>query len=287
MAEGFRVQGRYRRVARKGSWKTACNLALLTYGESMAVSSTEVLFLQLVDNCIARKISKEQALQQLETLYKSIYKDIKNELGKDHISFYCYALYKNNECDFDKWVEICDGAERSKPLRERKYNEDIIQRVIDKYSAECKRNDLESGDCVSQVYSEVHQIQNICRENKELTELYEKYKAEIKTLQESKQPQIIEKLGDPQWVKKQTERTLKLLCLDEHIVEVIKENGTKDYHINSDAPTVQEFLKTRKELGIIELPEIDDIDIFMIREMKSPTGNPLNASIRMIKNRKK
>jgi len=140
----------------------------------------EVGFNQVLEDCISGKLLKAQALELLENKYKTAYVDIKQKFGKDRQSFCCYTKY-----DFEKWIEICDGAERNKPLPERKYNDDIIQRVIEKYAADCKKNDLESGDCVGEIYNEVHQIQNWCRENQETNELYEKYKVEIEALPEA------------------------------------------------------------------------------------------------------
>jgi len=142
----------------------------------------EASFNQVLEDCISGKLIKEQALKLLENKYKSAYVDIKQKFGKDRQSFCCYV-----PCDFEEWIEICDDTERNKPFHERKHSDAKIQRVINKYTAECKKNELKSKDCIIDVYSEVHQIQNWCRENRETKELYEKYKAEIEGKQDLKE----------------------------------------------------------------------------------------------------
>jgi len=70
-----------------------------------------------------------------------------------------------------------------------KYREANRQRKIfeEKLITHELRERLESGNCIGEVYSEVHQIQNWCRENRETKELYEKYKAEIEGKQDQKE----------------------------------------------------------------------------------------------------
>jgi hypothetical protein len=154
----------------------------------MSITSTELLFHQLADGCITGKKSKEQALQQLLIIYNSVYKDIKKELGEDHISFCCYV-----PCKFDKWIKICDGAERNKS-RDSKWmtSHNIIQKVIEKVTAKYKENvlaELDKAESVatSDVMKEVNDIQNMCRENRRLKELYKIYKTKIENMPEKLQ----------------------------------------------------------------------------------------------------
>jgi hypothetical protein len=173
---------------------------------------SEASFNQVLEDYISGKIIKEQALELLESRYKSAYLDIKQEFGKDRQSFCCYV-----PCDFEKWIEICDGAERNKPFPERKNYEDKIQRVIEKYAAECGKNDLESGDCVAEVYSEVHQIHNWCRENREITELYDKYRAKIEVLPGAIQQQTTKQIDTPDKIQTEIDRTIALLLKEKYI----------------------------------------------------------------------
>jgi len=144
----------------------------------------EASFNQVLEDCITGKLLKEQALELLDNKYKSAYVDIKQKFGKDRQSFCCYV-----PCDFEEWIKICDGAERNKSFSEKKHNNNKIQKVIDEYTAVCGKNELESERCIVEVYKEVYEIQNLCRENQETKELYEKYKAEIKKI-----PDISDKL---------------------------------------------------------------------------------------------
>jgi hypothetical protein len=138
-----------------------------------------VSFQKIVEDCIAGILSKERALKLLESKYKSSVIDIKEAFGEDFHSFCCYI-----RCDFDKYIKICDGAERNKPLYERLAYNNVIQKVIEKVETAYKENGLESEDAVRDVYQEVHQIQNWCRENRELEKWYEKCKADIEALPE-------------------------------------------------------------------------------------------------------
>ena len=154
----------------------------------MSVSSTEMRFVQVVDDYIAGKMTKEQTLELLKSRYEAVHKDIRKELGEDHISFCCYV-----PCEFEEWIEICDGAERNKPLPDRLNNGKIIQNVIDKVTANyrdvLKLENWESkADC--EIWQEVHHIQSLCRENREITEYYEKYVLEIKSIFDTQPPKI-------------------------------------------------------------------------------------------------
>jgi len=165
----------------------------------------EVSFNQVLEDCISGKLLKEQALELLENKYKSAYVDIKQKFGKDRQSFCCYV-----PCDFEEWIKICDGAERSKSFSEKKHNNNKIQKVIDEYTAVCGKNELESESCIVGVYKEVYEIQNLCRENQETKELYEKYRAEIEGRQDLKEIKA-DQLNDIDY-----ERNIFIQMLKEH-----------------------------------------------------------------------
>jgi len=236
----------------------------------------EVSFNQVLEDCISGKLLKEQALELLESKYKTAYVDIKQKFGKDRQSFCCYTKY-----DFEKWIEICDGAERNKPLPERKYNDDIIQRAIEKYAAECKKGDLESGGCVVEVYNEVHEIQNWCRENAETKELYEKYKAEIEKISEVIHQQITEAQDRAEKIKTETERTIAILLKADYIKKIKTTNGDIEYRKANTVKNIKEFLKLKKGNGTIIIPEINEIDAFMEEYLRNETGSSLYHAIRM------
>jgi hypothetical protein len=165
------------------------------------VSSAALSFQRIVEDCIAGQVLKERALKLLESKYKSALIDIKEAFGKDRQSFCHYV-----PCDFDQYIKICDSAERNKPMPERLVNDNIIQKVIDKVTATYKKNDLESGKVTVEVYQEVHQIQNWCRENDELTKWYEKCKSEIEGIPDT--PQQKENTPQPKYIKDMIEKGL-------------------------------------------------------------------------------
>jgi hypothetical protein len=241
----------------------------------------EVSFNQVLEDYISGKLLKEQALELLENKYKTAYVDIKQKFGKDRQSFCCYIKY-----DFEKWIEICDGAERNKPFLERKYNDDKIQRVIENYVAECNKNDLESGDCIGEVYSEVHQIQNWCRENQETKKLYEKYKAEIEALPETIYQKTTEYLDTPEKIQTEIGKTIAILLKKNYIKKVNTKTNNIEYRITDKVPKLIEFLKIKKNNGEIKLPEIKDIDDFLIKHVRNKKGDTLSDAIRVNKWRK-
>jgi hypothetical protein len=252
----------------------------------MSVSSIEVLFMQVADDCIAGKITKEQAFQRLEIRYQSVYKDIKKELGEDHIGF-CFCV----PCDFKKWVNICDGVERNKPHDSKwKNSHKIIQNVIDKVTANYRDilglEDWESK-ADDEVWQEVHQIQNICRENREVKELYKKYEAKIKALPEVIHQQTIEHLDIPEKVQAAIEKTLAIL-VKEGLIKVIKlKTGQNEYRITTTVPKIKRILEVKKNEGEIMLPDIKGIDEFLIKHIKNKNGDTLKDAIRTNKNREK
>jgi len=228
----------------------------------MSIAPTEIRFVQIVDDCIAGKTIKKQALELLKNMYDSVYKNIKKEFGEDRVSLCCHGEY-----EFDAWIKICDGVERNKP-RDSKWKtyHHQIQKVINNYEADCGKVDLESGDCAGEVFHEVHQIQNLCRENRELTELYEKYKAKIKNL-----PAIPKKQ-----IKNTPEDIIQILL--NHIPPKVKQHEGKKvkdktfphtYWITTSIPDVESFLGEKQKSGEIV---IDDIRGFIETYLRGTKG---------------
>jgi hypothetical protein len=252
----------------------------------MSVSSTEIIFVQVVDDCIVGKITKKQALELLKSRYESVYKNIKKELGEDHISFCCYV-----PCEFEDWIEICDRAERNKPLSDRLENGKIIQNVIDKVTTNYREVlELENWESKAdnEVWQEVHQIQNLCRENREIAEYYEKCVDKIMALQadDVSLPQLVsEEAKSPEWIKNQIQKTLDILCIDKYIETFTRKDGSIEYRINETTTKIQETLKAKKMINQILLPEINDIDDFIINHLRSGVGNSLKDAMRTKKNR--
>ncbi|MDR2941206.1 MAG: hypothetical protein LBV17_01250 [Treponema sp.] len=239
-------------------------------------------FQQVVDDYISGKKSKDQSLQLLEYRYKSASINIRQHFGEDRIgaSYCCYV-----PCDFDEWIKICDDAERNRPLSERLRSSGKIQTAINKYQAKCKKNDLESGDCIVEVNQEVHEIQNLCRQNRELTNWYEECKAKIEALSDI----LIKK-------KKNTSREIIHILLY-HIPPKVKKHEPKlikkinkiipaEYWILTSVEDVKFFLEGKQKSGEIE---IDDIPGFMKTYLKGKKGGDISASFRVEKhkNRKK
>lgn len=249
------------------------------------VSAVEILFHQILEDRIGKKYSKEQALELLKQRYELSCKDIRKELGDDAIgnSFCCYV-----PCKFEKWIKICNDAERNKPFSSKKLNaRKTIQNVMDKVSSKYKENGLagrkaESG-AIADVSREVNQIQNLCRENSEISELYEKYKAEIKNIQqisETPKPQLSEQITSDV-VQREIERTLALLLKSSSVLRV-----KNNYCITKTVPQIWEELKTKKELGKIEIPEIDTIDNFICLYLRDQKGLSLDDAVRAARNRR-
>ena len=149
----------------------------------MAVLSTEVLFLQVIDDCIAGKTSKEQALIELKKKYDASIIDIEKEL-QEHFKY--FAFHEYIKLDIDEYIKICDKIENSQSAQEREDYEKIIQIIIDRVKADCDyygHGQQGNSDitAILNVRNEVDKIRALCRKNRERTELFEKCKAEIKT----------------------------------------------------------------------------------------------------------
>jgi hypothetical protein len=238
-------------------------------------SIAAVSFQKIVEDCIAGTLLKERALKLLESKYKSSVIDIKEALGEDFQSFCCYV-----PCDFDEYIKICDGAERNKPKSERLVNDKIIQKVIEKVTAAYKKNDLESGKVVIEVYQEVHQIQNWCRENRELAKWYEKCKADIDAL-----PDILSQKVNV--AKNNIDMAIDLL-IDYSYIKKIEKRKIKDkiipeeYWIITSVKDVMGFLEEKKRADKIH---IGDIKTFMKTKLKGKKGGSIANSFKTEKSK--
>jgi len=241
-------------------------------------------FHSVLDDCINGKLSKKQGIKLLEQKYKSASKEIKEEFGEDSIgmSFCCYV-----PCDFNKWIDICDGAERNKPCDIKwKNSHNIIQKVIDKVTSKYLENMLGTPknaemEALNDVMSEVHNIQNLCRYNREITEIYKKYKAIINEL-----PNISTKQN------KNTSQDIIQILLDyippkvkKHEGKKIKEKIFQDtYWITTSVPDVQSFLEGKQKSGEII---IDDIPAFINTYLRGIKGGDPSRSYITEKSKKK
>ena len=233
-------------------------------------------FQQVVDDCISGKMSIGQGLQLLKNRYDSAYINIRQHFEEDRIgtSFCCYV-----PCDFDEWIKICDDTERNKPLSESLKSGGKIQKAIDKYQAKCKKSDLESGDCIVEVYQEVHEIQNLCRQNKELTKWYEDCKAKIETLNDTP---INQKKNTPKGIIRILLHHIppKVKKHEQKFIKEINKIVPEEYWILTSVKDVRFFLEEKQKSGEIE---IDDIPGFMKKYLKGKRGGYISASFRVEK----
>ena len=95
------------------------------------------------------------------------------------------------------------------------------------------------------------------------------------------------RLDNPQWIKEQTEHTIALLEAKKHIKKVKTKNGNVEYWLATNMPVARETIRAKINLNSITLPDVENIDEFMITHFKSRNGNPLEDSRRSEKNRKK
>jgi hypothetical protein len=145
----------------------------------------DVLFSQIVNGYTKGEVSKEKALAKLMKKHESTLIDIKKEL---HEHFEQFAFHKYIKCDIDEYIEICNKIENSPSVQEREDYEELIRIIIDGAKADCDYYGYgQQGDsaiiAIRTVRNEVDKIRALCRENKEKTELYEKYKVEIEDRQ--------------------------------------------------------------------------------------------------------
>jgi hypothetical protein len=177
------------------------------------VSTVEKVFKLIVDDYKAGNISKEQGLNEAESKYKSSLIDIKQEL---HENFEIFCFYRYAPCDIDEYIMACDRSVNSPSSTERDHFAQVIDRIIKGVEADCK-DTLEEGEsfhtALNTVYMEVDKIRDLCRKNREISELYEKYKAEIEGLKNETVP------SESTPLKTQSASNKKISILDE-LVEV-------------------------------------------------------------------
>lgn len=245
-------------------------------------------FQRIVEDCIAGEITKEKALKLLKNKYNSACINIKEALGIDHISFCCYV-----PCDLDEWIKVCDGAERHNHSPDRIDCDNKIQYVIEKVSARYKDYDLNIGNATGEVYAEVHQIQNFCRENREIEDLYKKSQDEIEGVSDNEKmadvPQYILRPEEtPENIQKEIERTIAILLKEQ---KIIKHKNNKDNSISywiAETETVSKIqcsLKAKLKSEEIIIPKNEHIDDFIKKHLRSQKGNPLSETVRMANKR--
>jgi hypothetical protein len=241
-------------------------------------------FQGILEDCIEGRISKEQALGLLKIKYDSAHINIKDTLGKDHISFCSYV-----PCEFNEWIKICDGAERHNPAPNRIGWDNKIQQVIDKVTAKYKENDLEYGKVFSEVYAEVHQIQNFCRENREIEGLYKECRVKIEKLpdNEKKADESLRLEGTSENTQNEIENVIKLLINTSKVVKreprKIKDKTLpEEYWINTSVNDVLDFLTLNINVGTIKITEPIT---FMKTYLKGKKGGLISDSFKTEKSK--
>ena len=252
------------------------------WGFALELLSLEMHFKGVVGDCLKGNTTKEQGRQLLDYTYISASEITKEKLEKYRAEA---RFYRYVPCDFDEWVDICDNT-TIKPFPENKQYNDEINLVIEKYEAIFEKLDLEANHCAIEVFREVFHIRKLCRESREITGLYEKYKVEMDALPDVKRQQATEQLNTPEKIQAEIEKILSILCLEKYIKKTKWETGV-EYHATASVPEIQTALKMKKEDGTITFTETNDIDSFMIKYLRFPDGKSMKKAIETYNKRQK
>jgi hypothetical protein len=176
-------------------------------------------FQQVVDDHHAEKIAKKQALNELEEKYKSATDEIKQKI-KDILEK--SGFYRFVPCSPDELILVYDKTANSKSDLERKELEKTINKILSvipvEFMEEFEGNDADHQASIA-VYQERDKIAGLCQESREITECYEKYKAEI----EGRQTPAYEEQYFMMILKNEAPEAYKVMkeCLKKGLVEYI------------------------------------------------------------------
>jgi hypothetical protein len=245
------------------------------------------LFQQVVKEANDKSLTREGAIQKLKELYESNLIDIKTEL-KDHFEIFAFHNYLGGTKSIEQYIDICNRLENSQSELERNNYETLIQQIINGVAADCRkygRDEEADFTAILTVRDEIEKILALCCENRKVKELYEKYKDEIEVLflkngNEILPQQEIPQLGNPDWVQKQIDHTIALLLAEKYIKKHKIKGDDFEYRPAKSVSKIIETLKAKKQLRFIVLPEVEDIEEFLITHVRSPKGNSLYDAIK-------
>ena len=246
------------------------------------------------------KLSQEEALKSLEEKCKSATNENRQKMETivDKYKYYLDIRYSKDDFIhlYDKSVNAISELERNEyeGRLSRKIGGILVERMSsvppDEYETITEKDDEEIKDRIFQDRSE---IALLCQENRKITEDYLSCKAEVEILHYRKEkenfsPQKTHQLGNPQWIKEQIERTIALLEAVKYIKRVKNKEGDFEYRMikKISVRKIQDTLKIKKMQELIILPEIENIDDFMKKHLKTNKGNLPHDAIKEANRRK-
>jgi hypothetical protein len=94
-------------------------------------------------------------------------------------------------------------------------------------------------------------------------------------------------LETPEEIEKEIEKTLRILLLKGFIIKAPNDEKNIKYWQNKPLNQIISKLKTLKQSGDIIIPEIDDIEYFIKKNIYNQTGNPIESNFRVVRHREK
>ena len=258
------------------------------------------IFLSVVSEYKNGSLSQEKALGEIEKIFDSAVKvndqKITNITEK-------YKYYEDIQYTKDELIIMYDKSINCPAESERKeYDERLKEKIKDISFERMTMVQFDESESITNrdfellrdsIYQERTEVAELCQENRKNKKYYDMAVEEIVNInpQKVKEPKLLSQkatlYGDPKWIQEQYNRTLQILLIDKCIYKHIDKDGNFEYRISEtyDAPKIQYILKRYKEKGKIELPEIEDIDSFMITFLRLQSGNTLHHALRVKKNR--
>jgi len=262
--------------------------------------------LSIVNEYKDGKLSQSETLNKLENEYTSAISENKKnitEIMEKHAYYHFIAGGR------DALIKLYDNSMNYTSETERKEYDIIFKRIVGEYLVtqlgllpdyELEKINQEELDIASvDIYNERAEIANLCQEARIIKMNYDKILTEIMNIQHQKDEiktekssvfssqQISEQVKNPKWINEQIMRTLELLYTEKHLTKKKKEDDDIEYRKATTIRKLQLALKTNKEMGQIELPEVKDIDNFIRKYIRNEVGKQLNNAIRVHNNRTK
>lgn len=261
--------------------------------------------LSIVNEYKDGKLSQSETLNKLENEYTSAISENKKnitEIMEKHAYYHFIAGGR------DALIKLFDNSMNYTSETERKEYDIIFKRIVGEYLVtqlgllpdyELEKINQEELDIASvDIYNERAEIANLCQEARIIKMNYDKILTEIMNIQHQKDEiktekssvfssqQISEQVKNPKWINEQIMRTLELLRTEKCLKKEKKEDDI-EYRKATTIRKLQLALKTKKEMGQIELPEVKEIDNFIRKYIRNEVGKQLNNAIRVQNNRTK
>ena len=223
----------------------------------------------VVNDCRSGKLSQKQALVDLNKKYKSTHKYIKKEMTKIMEK---HRFYRFVSGGIDELINIYDKTMDQAFEADRKNYSNILARIINDFLSEEeseKTQKLDINSAKIAINEEISQIAGLCREERNITEYYEKAVADIADIQRTS-----EKRQEPELIPKEKMLPRFQKMLSDKVITGEKIDSR--WIVNNDKHGIKELMEwSEKNDEVFSTPYI--IRTFCKRDGKPFTRGSINT----------